>query len=55
MGFSGCGSSGSPVPEITNQDDGGDADPFPVVMFVSLEAGEQGMSACAPTAAGLRQ
>lgn len=29
-----------PVPEITNQHDEGDADPFPLVMFVSFDAGE---------------
>lgn len=48
-----CG-CGSPVPEITNQHEAGDMDPFPPLMFVSFDAGEliiTGNPNCAPTTA----
>lgn len=40
QGFSSCGSSGSLVPEITNQHREGDMHPFPLVVFISFDASE---------------
>lgn len=40
MRFSSYGNSVSLVPEITNQHEERDMDPFPLVMFVSFDAGE---------------
>lgn len=40
MGFGISGSSGSLVPEITNQHEEGNMDPFPLVMFLSFGVGE---------------